>query len=819
MRNNEFNNVEITNEKQVSGLEFGKTQKSETISQNENKLPEGELNEKYVGKTIRKQTEVNVKYSSTGTAPAHGSTTVTSATTASNIAATTATVATAASVVAVTVVAVGTGISVALHDYDYKFNYFEVTSDSLMCEFYVVDHKNEREDGEPYEEYDRPREQDVTSEEEEKEPFTLRVYNKNYDYSIPAYLYSNYGEFSNLKPNEQYHIVLTENRFGGETIFDEMFTTKEKDPVSEFRSVIWDKKCNFLTNKTTIQLDYIDEAERFSNFKFILKSELVTETGPLTLEYDLKKTTEPQEVQLDSNPNFNLSLMYEYSFTYKDNGEEMTIETGTFQFEDNSGAKSEFNKFIFDKTANFKNRTFDVQLDYVDDFNVYSDFVLTFIYKLDEPLQSDHPEERGVDVALRKTTEVQTISLDGIEISLSESYGYRLTCKYKGELETLEEGDVTFTDNSGAVVKFNEFIFDETINYDTREISFQLDYVDELDYLYGFQFILMDLETEEQRVYYLNNTTEVQTITVDEVKEYDEEEQPIYYIDPVKHHVKYSFVYWKNNEEIYVVKDKECKFKNSLKSTFTGIDTPYDFAIEDTYNSYILPIRFIFDDAAHIYSGFEMQLYIGNELYGHIEFEGDTNHSEWMNGVFMGENEHTIEDVIYTDIKVVVKSWIPTDDNPYGEETEIYSETAYFTKDEKVEIYAINLSEGPDSPAIITYGQYEICFMPIFSGPNYMFSCALRIECQTGNIYDVPFVFGSKNQLVYANLNYCGNFFEENFEADFSNPVKISLVYVTYHYEMVPGDSTTDPHEELVEDSDGEKIKLLYESYQFMLQA
>ena len=46
MRNDEFNNIVITNEKQVSGLEFGKTQKAETTSQKENKLPQGELNEK-----------------------------------------------------------------------------------------------------------------------------------------------------------------------------------------------------------------------------------------------------------------------------------------------------------------------------------------------------------------------------------------------------------------------------------------------------------------------------------------------------------------------------------------------------------------------------------------------------------------------------------------------------------------------------------------------------------------------------------------------------------------------------------------------------
>ena len=818
MRNDEFNKIEITNDKQIRGLEFGKTQDSETISQKENKLPEGELNEKYVGKTIRKQTEVNVQYANKATAPVHGSATVTSTTTASNIAATATTVVTAASVVAVTAVAVGTGISVALHDYDYEFNSFVVTSDSLTYELYVVDHKNERPDGEPYEEYDHPNEEDI-NEEDIKEPFTLRVYNDNYDYSIPTWLYSNYGEFNNLKANESYHIVLSENRFGGETIFDEVFKTKETDPVSEFRGITWDKKCNFLTNTMTVQLDYQDDLDKFSDFKFNLEAELVTATGHLSFTYDLKKTTEVQEIKLDIYPEFELSLVYNYSFTYKDNGEEVTYDQGSFQFEDNSGAVSEFHKFVFDKTANFKERTFDVQLDFVDDFNVYSDFVLSFIYIFDEPISSDQPEDEfTVDVPLTKTTEVQTISLDGVEISLSDSYKYRLTCLYYGEKTTLDEGDVTFTDNSGAIVKFNEFIFDETINYDTREITLQLDYTDELGYLYGFEFILTDLETEEERSFGLVQTTDAQTIEVNEIKEYDDDNNPVYFIDPVKHRVKYSLKYWKMDEEIYVIQDKECKFKNSLVSTFTGLDTPYDFALENEYDTYILPIRFIFDDAAHVYSGFEVAFYKNDELYGRLAFEGETVHDHWMNGVFTGMEGHGVDELVNTPIKVTVSSYVIDDDNPGGVLTEIYSETATFTLDQKVEFYGIDLLDSPEEPATIISGDYQICFMPIFSGATNLFEIFLEIECQTGNTYKIPFYLGNKNQLVYANLTYCSNFFEENFATDFSNPVKISIKYITYHYEMLPGDSTTEPHEGLVADGE-EKTLLIAENYQFMISA
>ena len=199
MRNDEFNKIEITNDKQVSGVEFGKTQKIEFTPQKDNTVPEGDLNEKYIGKTIKKKTEVNVEYMNK--TPIHGSSTVvSSSTTATNAASAVASVATAASVVAVTVVAVGTGISVALHNYQYNFNDFVVTSNSLSYELFVKDLNNEkRPDDEPYEEYDKPREE---SSEESNAPLKLRVYNEYYDFSIPTYLDYNWGEFNNLKPEE-----------------------------------------------------------------------------------------------------------------------------------------------------------------------------------------------------------------------------------------------------------------------------------------------------------------------------------------------------------------------------------------------------------------------------------------------------------------------------------------------------------------------------------------------------------------------------------------------------------------------------------------
>ena len=189
-----------------------------------------------------------------------------------------------------------------------------------------------------------------------------------------------------------------------------------------------------------------------------------------------------------------------------------------------------------------------------------------------------------------------------------------------------------------------------------------------------------------------------------------------------------------------------------------------------------------------------------------------------MNGVFTGMEGHGVDELVNTPIKVTVSSYVIDDDNPGGVLTEIYSETATFTLDLKVEFYGIDLLDSPEEPATITSGDYQICFMPIFSGATNLFELFLEIECQTGNTYKIPFYLGNKNQLVYANLTYCNNFFEENFANDFSNPVKISIKYITYHYEMLPGDSTTEPHEGLVADGE-EKTLLIAENYQFMISA
>ena len=712
MRNGEFNKVEITNEKQISGLEFGKTQRTETISQKENKLPEGELNEKYVGKTIRKQTEVNVQYANKASAPAHGSATVTttSASTASSVAATSASVVTAASVVAVTAIAVGTGISVALHDYDYQFNSFEIGSNYLMCDLFIMD--NKRPDDEPYERYwygedmDQEREGIDSSKEKEERPFTLRVYNDVYECSYEAKLGMCEWYFDGLQPDQKYHIALSENRFGGETLFDDVFTTKKEETrVSEFRN------------------------------------------------------------------------------------------------------------FVFDKTANFINRTFDVQLDFVDDYDLYSDFVLTFIYMFDEPVSSDHPEEEefGIDVPLEKTTEVQTIDLDGIEISLSESYKYRLSCKYNGEDQVLEEGEVTFTDNSGAIVEFHKLIFDKKANFDERTFDVQIDYQDDLYYLYGFQFILTDLETEETRTFYLAETTDVQTFEVNEITGYDEYEEPIYAIDVVNHRMKYSFKYMKLDEEFIVVQDEEFKFTNSLVSTFQGIETSYDFYAQTSDQSYMLALKFLFDDAAHVYRHFAVDILYNDEEYAYLAFEGDTVTHDWLYGTLFNSVDGPYDPVnLINSYGVTIKITasmlnIDGEDNggPDVIEQEVYvEEDVTFTLNENPTIYGGNIISNQ-----IYAGDYNVSFMPIYTGQPEDYEVYLIFECETEKKYTCGFVLSYMGNYTYVSLRECEEGFDDDAVwQDFGSPVKISIKFWKVQEGVRPTESDY-------------TTLVLFESYVFELSA
>lgn len=533
MIHDEFNKVEITNDKQLKKVEFGKTQKAEFTAKKENDIPEGDLNEKYVGKTIKKVTEVNVDY--INKVPTHASqTVVTTSTTATSAGAAAAATAVTASTVAVVAIATATGISVALHDYYFEFQSFIISSNELTYCLTVFD-RNDDKTYLSYEESDQPNTSDLEEEYDpfEEAPFILRVYNYEYSASMPIFYHEeNEGVFENLVLGETYNITLTENRYGGETIYKDVFVTYS---TTEFNDFTITGSCDIEDNFFEVNMDFVDKTDSFSNFSIVLFDpelpEEIRYTFPLEKQAGNQYVTTLDE---NNNPMIDYTRTWGYEFSYVYEGETIDFKQGTVSFEDWQGRKSAFNEFVFDKTANFVNNSITVKLDYQDDFSWYKDFSLRLTLI---PTQSDGgnqgdgsdtPEEEYYfqDIPLQATTDNQTIVLNEYEMYVRDSYfkyTYRLSCKYRDEETILAEETTpfSFTDNSNGVKEFNSFTFSKEANFLTKSFNVTLNYQDDFGDYEDFKLTLYPNGENAQYDFNLEKTTDEQTLTFDPEEHYN----------------------------------------------------------------------------------------------------------------------------------------------------------------------------------------------------------------------------------------------------------------------------------------------------------
>ena len=494
MIQDEFNKVEITNDKQLLKVEFGKTQKVEFTSKKENEIPEGDLNEKYVGKTIKKVTEVNVDY--VNKVPTHATqTVVTTATTATSAGAAAAATAVTASTVAVVAIATATGISVALHDYHYEFQTFLISSNELKYGLTVFDN-NDKTTYLSYEESDEPSSSDLEEDPFDTAPFVLRVFNSEYSDSKPIFYHEeNYGVFEGLELNETYSITLTENRYGGETIYKDAFKTYTN---TEFKSFNITGDCDMEDNFFEVNMEFVDESDLFSNFSITLFDPELPEE--INYTFAIKKQTGNQYITtLDENENpiIDYTRPWNYKFSYISDGKTIEFDSGTVTFRDWLDRISTFNKLVFDKTADFVENTIKVKLDYRDDFGWYKNFKLVFSmtptesvvpgdgtgieeepYTFEIPLSADSDQE-------------QTISLNEYQVFAYDSnfkYTYRLICDYR-DVETVVAEETTpfvFTDSLNRVSRFNQFVFDKTANFIDNSFQVRLDYQDDFNWFEDF---------------------------------------------------------------------------------------------------------------------------------------------------------------------------------------------------------------------------------------------------------------------------------------------------------------------------------------------
>ncbi len=1033
MARDEFNNVEITNDKQLLRKEFGKTQKFEFSSQKENKTPEDELNEKYLGKTIKKVTEVNVDY--VNKVQTHATqTVVASSSSAVSAASVTASAVVAASTVAVVAIATVTGISVVLHDYSCELTSLFITSDSLTYQMSIID--NKRDDGADYQKYnddleprglykgkaglpdneEEPMYDEPNSIYDNKRPFVLKI--SNASYSSEHYLdygLSDYGYFSGLTLGDRYSITLSENRFGGEVLYEESFVTyknslmreffisgaadykegtfevyldflnesedlsdfvltlidqedsnlkydfpleikegyqevsifsqdqnasdfdfertydykftyQKNDDVYEFSTgsvsffntstmeseiygVNWDKTANFLERTISFSLSFVDDYEKYSDFKFLLQlNDATMYMEPI--EFELDKTTDLQTVSLMDFPDFDFSRSYNYMFTYMEEGNDMEqiIDSGVVTMSDNSGAISDVNGVNWDKTANFITKQFDIQLDYQDDFNYFSDFEL-------ELADHEYPDEVRETFSLNKTTDVQTVTItDDSSVNFRRTYDYIFRYQNRGVNEIIESGEVTFTDNSGgqkefknftisptpnlddntfdvqldyiddydemesfkltmsypgetdieiyldktldvqtipaktdyyqinfnrtynysltywdyekedyvtaasstisfdmsaAISEFNAFIFDETGNFQNETYVLQLDYIDQLDVFTEFVFTLETADGGYSRTINLDHTTEPQTQVLNEPGTSADSGASM------KDNVfLYSFKYYDARISDYVVlyEQNEFTFQPPIDDIFNGVESPFDFTPESAGSSFMLPIRFDFEDTGNVFTGFEVQIYQNEELLTTLSFEGETYTTEWMYAVLIPDGFEITDVINQTNTEIVINGWSNIEEYPnMSPNITVYRKAVTFTLGQVQEVFGGYIrGEG--------INLYSTLYLSIFiAGSVSDFECQLLLESYSGNVYEYDLSLSESGFTSIEVSNATGDVIpqEATFEDEFTDhPMKVSIKYRTKTTIIPSGDTPGESPQEVWSDY---QTFVLYDSYQFTL--
>lgn len=175
-----------------------------------------------------------------------------------------------------------------------------------------------------------------------------------------------------------------------------------------------------------------------------------------------------------------------------------------------SGSHSLMNGLVWDKTANFKNLSFTVKIDYYDSEERYSDFKLTL----------ENAKGIKTELELDATNEEQTVyvkptaDLEVVDIR-KDALTYTFSFMEKDEEVIFDKGEVTFTDNSGGVVKFTDVNVNPSADLLSNEFQVTLDYVDDFDYLDNFYLIVtpVDGSLSSQRIE-LSKQLETQTVYI-----------------------------------------------------------------------------------------------------------------------------------------------------------------------------------------------------------------------------------------------------------------------------------------------------------------
>ena len=592
IREDEFTNSKSNNDSFISKSEYGNTQDSEYSDSGEMNLHKAA----YDASLMKSQnTTKMVEDVTQGTSTAIEST-VGSSTAASGIAASTVGVITVASTVAIGALGVLTGVSLTSHDYTVVLDSMRIIGDSMSYCVSVYDQDMTEED---YEEYFRERyenyDQDQPAEEEEEMtyPFVVKLYNNNYSASMPADYLSNEGYFSHITVGDTYTIEVSEDRFGGDILYETTFVATYSYSFDEFSFPV---NVDLENGTFDVYMDFMDDSDTYSDLTlYIYDLELPDE---INYTFNLEKVTGYQTIIGPNSPDkIDVFKDWGYRFTFKENGELITYKEDIAHFEDMYGRKSGFNEFVFDRTFSYKEGTMEVRLDYDNDFGWYDNFVLSMHAWYESQDTQGDDESYDFDIELESVTTVQVLNVFEYEMNLETPYTYELTCEYQGEKITLEEETTKFyfSDNSGAKSEWYGFEFDKTANFLEDSFDVRLDYIDDFGRYYNFVLTLLPNGVNAQYDFYLDSTDEVQTCTFDEQQHWN------YSFD---YEYSYTLTAYYIDEQVTLDRSEDY-FKFADNSGFHGLvfDGTFD------YGNRTFDLRLDYEDPNGYFSDFMFRLF------------------------------------------------------------------------------------------------------------------------------------------------------------------------------------------------------------------
>lgn len=337
---------------------------------------------------------------------------------------------------------------------------------------------------------------------ENDDPFFIKISSSIYSDSRELFMGENEGRFEGLIRDEVYTISVLQTSLGGKKILEESFKFSPELPPQEsiLHSVSINPEANFLEDWFEVTLSYEDPTNSLSDFTLVLH-----ETDGLDKEYNLEKTLEPQKVSFASGA-LSPEKYYTYSLNYLDKGLSKTFTGEEFQFVDIAPAVPQLSNVEWNWEVYYPTGETHLRLEYLDESNELSDFVLS-LGRLDDG-------EYTLSIPLDKTNESQMVSLLDLDVAdPDEVFMAKITYHYKGEEITYDLGSGKFINT--AISEFNELVVDDVMDYRNRTFNVTLDYVDENDYFYNFRFALYSPASGQYDVN-IEKTTDVQTLSFPE---------------------------------------------------------------------------------------------------------------------------------------------------------------------------------------------------------------------------------------------------------------------------------------------------------------